>query len=65
MSAKNRSLNKAGEDIDKDPEKSVPRETSMLDLTLQGYKVAGKGMVKGFMVIRKGFKWLTDKNETE
>jgi hypothetical protein len=62
---KNRSLNTAGEDIEKEPPKPVPRETSVLDLTLQGYKVAGKGMVKGFMVVRDSFKWLKDKSKTE
>lgn len=62
---KNRSLNKAEEeeDIEKQAPKPAPKDMNLLDMTLQGYKVAGKGFVKGLMVIGKEVKWLKDKTK--
>ena len=67
MRPKNRSLNTAEEEEVEEiqPEKPAPKDTNLLDLSLQGYKVAGKGFVKGLMVIGNGIKWIRDKSKTE
>jgi hypothetical protein len=63
---KNRSLNTAEESVEEiKTEKPAPKDTNLLDLSLQGYKVVGKGFVKGMMVIGNTIKWMKDKNKTE